>query len=80
MTEKDRGGRGGRGRVVSILFSVTRFGEILPLWHKIKGLLQFYEGLFSIWQNIINFGKFYIQLGNFSLFVNGQIMKAIWSH
>ena len=50
MTEKDRGGRGGRGRVVSILFSVTRFGEILPLWHKIKGLLQFYEGLFGIWQ------------------------------
>ena len=30
--------------------SVTRFGEILPLWHKLKCLWQFNEGLFCIYQ------------------------------
>ena len=33
--------------------SVTRLGEILPLWQKIKFLWQFYEGLFSIWQKLL---------------------------
>ena len=31
--------------------SVTRFGEILPLWHNFKSLGQIFEGLFSIWQS-----------------------------
>ena len=34
-------------------FSVTRFGEILPLWHKLKCLGQFYVGLFSIWHKLL---------------------------
>ena len=33
--------------------SVTRFGEILPLWQIIKCLWQFYEGLFSIWEKLL---------------------------
>ena len=32
--------------------SVTRFGEIVPLWHNFKSLGQFRLGLFSIWQNV----------------------------
>ena len=30
--------------------SVTRMGEILPLWQNFKTLWQSFEGLFSIWQ------------------------------
>ena len=33
--------------------SVTRFGENSTLWHKIKCLWQFCEGLFSIWQKVL---------------------------
>ena len=39
--------------------SVTRFGEILPLWQNSICLRQCYDGLFSIWQNceptLVNF-------------------------
>ena len=45
--------------------SVTIFGEISPLWQKLKCLWQFYEGFFSIWLKFGKFGKFWIQLGNF---------------
>ena len=31
--------------------SVTRFGEILPLWQKFTSLWQIFNGLFLIWQN-----------------------------
>ena len=31
--------------------SVTRFGEILPLWQNFKNIWQRYEGLISIWQS-----------------------------
>ena len=34
--------------------SVTRFGDILPLWQNLKLLWQFLGRLFSIWQNIEN--------------------------
>ena len=37
---------------IKVLFSVTRFGEILPLWHNFKSIGQIFEGLFSIWQNV----------------------------
>ena len=32
--------------------SVTRFGEILPLWHNFKNLEDIFEGLISVWQNV----------------------------
>ena len=62
---------------------VTRFGEILPLWHKLKCLLEFYEGLFSIWQKLLLTSVNFVY--NWALFkvVNEQIIKtikAIWSH
>ena len=33
---------------VSFPFSVTRFGEILPLWQTLKNICQFFEGLISM--------------------------------
>ena len=32
--------------------SVTRFGEISPLWQKFSRLWQIVDGLFFIWQNV----------------------------
>ena len=31
--------------------SVTRFGDISPLWHDVKNLWPFWNSLFGIWQN-----------------------------
>ena len=31
--------------------SVTRFGEISPLWQHLMTLCQMVEGLISVWQN-----------------------------
>ena len=32
--------------------TLTRFGEITPLWQNLKTLWQYFEGLFSIWQTL----------------------------
>ena len=32
-------------------FSVTRFGEMSPLWQYFKSLGQVFKSLFSVWQN-----------------------------
>ena len=32
--------------------SVTRFGEISPLWHNFKNLWDIFEGLFCAWENV----------------------------
>ena len=32
--------------------SVTRFGEILPFWQKLKSLRRLFGGLFCVWQKI----------------------------
>ena len=37
--------------ISDIKISVTRFGEIPPLWQNLKTLRQFFEGLFSVGQN-----------------------------
>ena len=34
-----------------LVLSVTRFGEILPLWHNFQKSWAHFVGLFSIWQN-----------------------------
>ena len=52
---KDVGSRVARAKLnfsVWRVASVTRFGEISPLWQHIKNLSPFHDGLFSIWQNI----------------------------
>ena len=35
-----------------LLSSVTRFGEISPLWRNITRLWQFFDSLFLFWQNV----------------------------
>ena len=46
-----------------IPISVTRFGEISPLWQKFTSLWQFLDSLFLIWQNaeptLVNFGHYW---------------------
>ena len=40
--------------------SVTKCGEIAPLWHDFKSLGHIFEVLFSIWQNVYHtLAKFY---------------------
>ena len=65
-----------------VSISVTRFGEISPLWQKFKTFWLSLEGLFSIWQN------FKPTLANISskwqafIVVNHQKLKnnlSIWS-
>ena len=67
---------------VTSVNSVTRFGEISPLWQHFMNFCQMAESLFSvrqffnlIWQNCNDFGQ------PFNV-VHGQILKnniAIWS-
>ena len=40
-----------RSTFLNQVSSVTRFGEITPLWHNYKRFGQFFEALFSIWHN-----------------------------
>ena len=63
---------------------MTRFGEILPLGHKLKCLWHFYLCLFSIWQKLLPTLVNFCTIGQFlKVVVIGQIMKtikAIWLH
>ena len=70
----------GCGIVGLINTSVTRFGEISPLWQNFKNILQLYDGLISIWQtfeptleNSVFFGPIYVV-------VNGQILSKHSGH
>ena len=62
--------------------SVTRFGEISPLWHDFKNLRQIIDALFSIWQNFnLTLGK--IAIGQVFIVTDGHMLwnnLAIWSH
>ena len=63
--------------------SATIFGEISPLWQKNLTLTQFFEGIFSIWQNFEpTWAKIYairqsLFVGNWQ---KGKHTLAIWSH
>ena len=73
-----------RGAASSLLLqmdvsSVTIFGEISPLWRKIKDLWQFFEGILRIWQIFLPNSAF----GPIFIIVNGPNWKqnlTIWSH
>ena len=70
-------------QLFSFEFSVTRFGEISSLWHKLKCLWQFYEGLIRFGKKCYRFWSILYIIGQFFMVVNGQIMKtvkALWSH
>ena len=59
--------------------SVTRFGEISPLWNILKVFRQFFLKTFSIWQNFEPTLANSFAIGQ----IKGQILKnirSIWSH
>ena len=53
---------------IGLRISVTKFGEISPLWQNDMNLRQVGEGLFSVWQN---FGH---TLANMVLFLDNVSM------
>ena len=55
--------------------SVTRFGEILPLWQNFKSLWLFFEGLFCIGQNIEPNWANFNDIGQNFIVVNCPILK-----
>ena len=58
-----------------VLASVTRFGEISPLWRNVKHLAIFWRYLCSIWQNFKStFAKIYFWEN--LIVVSGQILKT----
>ena len=58
--------------------SVTRFGEILPLWQNFDSLLQCFVGLFIIWHNFDpTLNKIIRQ---YIVAVIGQILNKLSSH
>ena len=58
--------------------SVTRFGEKSPLWHYVKSLWLFIEGLLDIWPNSEHIlAKFVCFWANFNC---SKCHPAIWSH
>ena len=59
----------------SPLVIVTRFGEILPLWHNFINLGQIFKGEFSIWQKIIPFWQKCCDWPNFHCFKWPNILK-----
>ena len=63
--------------------SVTRFGEISPLWCNVKKLWPFCKGPFSFRQNFVLFRQLYQPFAQFSLLPRAKYSNnnpAIWSH
>ena len=63
--------------------SVTRFGEISPLWQNFKSLWLFLRVYFVLGKILNPTGHIFRILGKFSLFLLAQYWRnnlAIWSH
>ena len=56
--------------------SVTRYGEISPLWHDVTYLWPFWKGSVSIWQNVELANVNFIYFGQVFIVVNGQLLKS----
>ena len=68
---------------IGSLSSVTRFGEISPLWQNFTSLWQIVDSLFLIWHMLILFGRIGYIIGLIFIVANSQILKkilTIWSH
>ena len=62
-----------------LLLSVTRFGKISPLWHKLTFLWQCSEGLFSTWQKLVLTSVNFVYnwaISNGSKWTNNKTLKA----
>ena len=60
--------------------SVTRFGEMSPLWQNAKIIRQLFEGLISIWQNFELTMEIQCAFGPKYIVVNGQILSKHSRH
>ena len=60
--------------------SVTRFGEISPLWQCFKSLGKFCKGLFSVWQFFHLLWQCFKSLGKFckGLFSVWPFFHLLW--
>ena len=68
---------------ISVLFSVTRFGEISSIWQYAASLWAISKGLNQYLAKCYTIFCDFLLLGEFSLLENGPILKnnlAIWSH
>ena len=67
----------------NMVCSVTRFGEISPLWQNLRCLWQIFEGLFDFWHSLKPTLAIFYAIGQFCIDVKFQILKNnldIWSH
>ena len=63
--------------------SVTRFGEISPLWQTFTSIWQNFDSFFLIWQNAEPTLAICDIFGLIFIVANGQVLKknlTIWSH
>ena len=63
--------------------SVTRFGEISPLWQNFKSLWLFFEDYFLLAKIFTSIGQIFMILDKFWMFFMAQSWKdnlTIWSH
>ena len=63
--------------------SVTRFGEISPLWQKFTSRWQIFDCSFLIWKMLSLLSQICDIIGLVFFVANGQILKnypTIWSH
>ena len=68
---------------IDLLGSVTRFGEISPLWQNFNYLWKSFEGSFSNWQIFNLFWELFLLLGKCSMLQMAKCWAnnlAIWSH
>ena len=63
-----------------LVFSVTRFGEIPPLWPIIKNLWQHISGLFSYGQSFNSLWHNLYAIGHVFIAENGQILNTQFGH
>ena len=61
------------------MISVTRFGEISPLWQNFKSLPKMIDGLFSIWQILNLLWQILYAIGMIYAVVSGQILNNNWA-
>ena len=63
-----------------IVYSVTRFGEISPLWQIIKHLWQYISGLFGFGQSFqLTLAQFVCHWAHFQCWKWPNIENTIWS-
>ena len=68
---------------VLVRSSVTRFGEILPLWQKFTSIWQIFDSLFLFGKMLSTLWQMCDIIGLIFIGANGHILKnnlTIWSH